>query len=220
MSAQSDASLLVAHPDALLREELADVFAGAVTTDVRRAADPKSALHQLRLRPADVTLLGSRLADRVTDLVAQLLDAGTEAVVVLADSPNDTELLAALQAGALGYIGRETPLDRLVYDIRGALRGEACLPRDKLAPVLRLLIDRRREEDALTARLARLSKREREVLGHLADGVTNDEIARRLFLSTATVRTHVQNILTKLEVHSRLEAIAVLHGTMPQEATG
>jgi DNA-binding NarL/FixJ family response regulator len=111
----------------------------------------------------------------------------------------------------LGFLSRDSSLDRVVYDIQGALRGEACLPRDKLAPVLRLLIERRREDDERAERLGRLSRRETEVLDHLATGATNEQIAGTLFLSQATVRTHVQNILTKLEVHSRLEAIALVH---------
>jgi DNA-binding NarL/FixJ family response regulator len=74
-----------------------------------------------------------------------------------------------------------------------------------------MLIHRRRKEDERSARLSKLSKREAEVLQHLSTGARNDEIAADLFLSQATVRTHVQNILGKLGVHSRLEAIALVH---------
>jgi DNA-binding NarL/FixJ family response regulator len=181
---------------------------------VRQATDLETATSLLTERPARVTVCGSELGDDdVGTLVRRLGAAGSQSVVVLAPVVAEQELLAALEAGALGYVSRDSSLDRLVYDIQGALRGEACLPRDKLAPVLRLLIDRRREEDELSERLGRLSRREREVLDHLSTGATNEQIAGMLFLSQATVRTHVQNILTKLGVHSRLEAIALVHQT-------
>lgn len=218
MSEPADGSLLVAHGVALVRDGVAEALEQAGVTDVRRAADTAATLRLLAQRPAAVTVCGSELAATgVADLVTALLDAGSAAVVVLAPTVREPELLAALGAGALGFLSREGALDRLVYDIRGALRGEACLPRDKLAPVLRMLIDRRRDQDERSARLARLSKREAEVLDHLATGATNEQIAATLFLSQATVRTHVQNIMTKLEVHSRLEAIALVHedGTAP-----
>lgn len=210
MSDESTDSVLLAHPSILLVESLGHALASTGMTDVRRAGDLETSLAALRSRPAQLTLCGSELARAgIGRLVAEMLEAGSHSVVVLAPAIEERHLLEALEAGALGYVSREEPLDRLLFDVRGALRGEACLPRDKLAPVLRLLIDRRREQDEQAARLSRLSKREHEVLSHLAAGDGNDEIAAALFLSQATVRTHVQNILTKLGAHSRLEAVAV-----------
>jgi DNA-binding NarL/FixJ family response regulator len=214
VTATTDGALLLAHGSALVREGLAEALTASGTQDVRQAPDLGSARAVLAARPARVTVCGSELAkDGIASLVLELGAAGSEAVVVLAPVVTEADLLAALEAGALGFVSRDSGLDRLVYDIQGALRGEACLPRDKLAPVLRLLIDRRREEDELSERLGRLSRRESEVLDHLASGATTEQIAGLLFLSQATVRTHVQNILTKLEVHSRLEAIALVHQT-------
>jgi two-component system nitrate/nitrite response regulator NarL len=205
-------SVLVAHSSPLLRDGIAAALLDDGLTDVRVSADLGDAHRQLRERPCAVTLAGLELCEgNAGRLVAELLEVGSGAVIVLAPLVREPELLAALEAGALGYVSRAAPLHRLVYDVRGALRGEACLPRDMLAPVLRLLIDRRRAEDERSQRLDRLSRREREVLVHMVHGAGNDEIATALFLSQATVRTHVQNILGKLEVHSRLEAISFAH---------
>jgi DNA-binding NarL/FixJ family response regulator len=202
--------LLLLHPSRLLCESLSEALGNDDGTEVRHVQTLPDALAELRRRSAILTLAGLEAAtEGVSAFVRALLDSGSKSVVILAPAVDEPDMLAALDAGALGYVGRDQPLDRLVFDVRGALRGEACLPRDKLAPVLRLLIDRNRVEQERAERLGRLSKREREVLGLLASGQGNDEIAVALFLSKATVRTHVQNILSKLEVHSRLEAIAL-----------
>ncbi len=212
MISDSAGALLLAHDSPLVREGLADALRDAGTPDVREATDLDVAAAMLAERPSQLTVCGTELAEGdVAGLVLHLDQVGSRAVVLLAPSVHEPDLLVALEAGALGYLSRESPLERVVDDIQGALRGEACLPRDKLAPVLRLLINRRRQDDERAARLARLSKRETEVFHLVATGATNDEIAKALFLAPATVRTHVQNILTKLEVHSRLEAVALAH---------
>ena len=209
---EANRSVLVVHRSRLIVEGLTEVLLESGLSDVRAATDLGTATEALRRRPAQVTVCGSDLdGDGVGSLVAALLDSGSVSVVVLAPEIREKELLSALEAGALGFVSRQEPLDRLAYDIVGATRGEACLPRNMLAPVLRLLIDRRRAEDERLERLRRLSARELEVLRLLTGGAGNDQIAGELFLSTATVRTHVQNILRKLEVHSRLEAIAFAH---------
>lgn len=219
MSPITQGNVFLAHPARLFCETLSVSLIQSGIADVRFAHDLESVLGGLAADPVQLTVAASELANgSVRSLVTVLLEGGSTSVLILAPEVRESEMLAALEAGALGYVSREEQVDRLVYDVRGALNGQACLPRDKLAPVLRLLIDRRREEDARTERLRRLSRREQEVLTHLRDGLNNDEIASELFLSRATVRTHVQNILRKLQVHSRLEAIAAAQGLpLPRE---
>lgn len=215
MTGAAPGAVLIAHPARLFGEALAEMLAQAGLESPRFEHDLPGARRALSERPAQLTLAAQELsADGVAALVTDLLDAGSASVVVLAPEVSEPDLLAALEAGALGYVSREEPLDRIVYDVRGALAGQACLPNDKLAPILRLLIDRRRADDERAERLRKLSRREQEVLTHLAKGMSNDEIATALFLSRATVRTHVQNILNKLDVHSRLEAIALARGEL------
>jgi DNA-binding NarL/FixJ family response regulator len=213
--------LLLLHPSRLLCESLSQALGNGDGTEIRHVQALPDALAELRQRPATLTLAGlEAAAEDIAAFVRALLDSGSESVVILAPTVDEPDMLAALDAGALGYVGRDQPLDRLVFDVRGALRGEACLPRDKLAPVLRLLIDRNRVEQERAERLGRLSKREREVLDLLADGLNNDDIAGRLFLSRATVRTHVQNILGKLDVHSRMDAVALVHNLQISSSGG
>lgn len=216
MSRDTNGSVFLAHPARLFCETLSASLTQSGISDIRFAHDLMSALRGLAAEPAQLTVAASELANgTVASLVTSLLEGGSTSVVILAPDVREPEMLAALEAGALGYVSREEQVDRLVYDVRGALNGQACLPRDKLASVLRLLIERRRQEDEQTGRLRGLSRREKEVLTHLGHGLSNEEIASVLFVSRATVRTHVQNILRKLQVHSRLEAIAVAQG-LPQ----
>jgi DNA-binding NarL/FixJ family response regulator len=88
-------------------------------------------------------------------------------------------------------------------------RDELFVPPRLLAPLLKGLILRRREEDDVARRAARLTRREKEVFALLVDGHDHEKIAEALVISRATARTHVQNVLRKLEVHSRLEATAL-----------
>lgn len=215
MSEGDSHAVVLAHPARLFTEALAAHLDQAGVAPVHCANDLVATTRRLMTSPARLTLAALELSPNgVSSLVTTLLEAGSADVIVLAPEVREPDLLAALEAGALGYVSREESLDRLVYDIRGALTGQACLPRDKLAPILRMLIERRRDDEERAERLRRLSRREHEVLTHLGRGMSNDEIASALFLSRATVRTHVQNILTKLGVHSRLEAISLARGDL------
>jgi DNA-binding NarL/FixJ family response regulator len=103
-------------------------------------------------------------------------------------------------------VSRDEGLADMLRNIRAAIRGEACVPRRLLGGVLAELIARRRRDDAVQQKYERLSRREREVLSLLAEGSDHMHIARLLVISPQTARTHIQNILEKLEVHSRVEA--------------
>lgn len=117
-------------------------------------------------------------------------------------------LLEVLDAGANGYLTRDAPLAELIRATRAVHGGETLVPPKMLGPLLSSLLRRKRDQDRAFERLARLTVREREVLALLAQGSDNDGIARALVISPQTARTHIQNILGKLEVHSRLEAAA------------
>ena len=118
----------------------------------------------------------------------------------------------ALRAGFSGYLTKDTDIDRLVRAIHAALAGEVTIPK---------LLARQavggRSDDPAAIMAAQLTERERDVLTLLAEGADSDTVAERCRISRNTVRTHVQSILSKLNVHSRLEAaaFAVRHGIVP-----
>ena len=131
-------------------------------------------------------------------------------MLVTSDVEQETILLDAFEAGADGYISKQSPLTDLFESHATVARGEAWVPPSMVGVVLRRLITRRRREDAALQRFTPLSRREVEVLALLAKGKDQDAIATALFISPETARTHIQNIITKLGVHSRQEAVALV----------
>jgi DNA-binding NarL/FixJ family response regulator len=131
-------------------------------------------------------------------------------IVMLTVSQEDDDLFAALKAGADGYLLKTTDPERLPYALEGVLRGEAALPRSLVTRVLAEF--RRRQRRALPGRagLGKLTVRECEVLELLAEGHSTAEIANKLFISRATVRTHVASTLRKLRAPDRKAAVALL----------
>jgi two-component system response regulator DevR len=123
-------------------------------------------------------------------------------VVMLTAFLDEEVLVAAIEAGCSGYVTKYKGAEELVTAVRLAAQGEALVSADMLA---RLLPRLRRSHHGLGWNL---TPRERQVLELLAEGDTKEVIASRLFVSTNTVRNHIQNILTKLGAHSRLEAVA------------
>ena len=124
-------------------------------------------------------------------------------VVMLTSYVDEEVLVAAIEAGCSGYVTKHKGAQELTTAVRLAANGEALVSPDMLA---RLLPRLRRSHQGVGSDL---TPREREVLDLLADGSSKEAIAERLFLSTNTVRNHIQNILIKLGVHSRLEAVAL-----------
>lgn len=131
-------------------------------------------------------------------------------VVVLGTTDGSDEMVAAVEAGADGYVGATYAPDDLVTALRRVAGGEAWIPPAMLGALLGSLIRRRRVQNAASERLDRLTKRERQILQWLADGMGRQAIADASFVSPNTVRTHVQNMLKKLEVHSQAEAVQLI----------
>jgi DNA-binding NarL/FixJ family response regulator len=132
-------------------------------------------------------------------------------VVMLTVSRDDEDLFEALRAGASGYLLKDMDPDRVPHALEGVLAGEAALPRTLLLKVMNEFQERGRRRLRLPGRKgADLSEREWEVLHLLRDGLSTQEIAGRLFVSPATVRSHVGSILKKLRVPDREAAIRLL----------
>jgi len=158
-----------------------------------------------RLRP-DLVVVDADLAliSRPT-LVETVLDQLPETRVMLLTQEIELELLlAAIRSGAVGVVGKKSGTRTVLRAVQAALDGEGVVPRAMLPELFRRLLDL--GDRATDSPLNRLSPREREVLALLGRGWNNARIGRELFISPHTVRTHVQNILQKLEMHSKLEA--------------
>jgi DNA-binding NarL/FixJ family response regulator len=130
-------------------------------------------------------------------------------VIVLTNYDEDELVFSSIRAGASGYLLKETITARLGAALRGVLRGEAALPRELTARLVREFRARARSREARLARRGRndLSRREWEVLDCLCDGLSTRRTAQRLFISETTVRRHIGSILRKLNVASRQAAV-------------
>jgi DNA-binding NarL/FixJ family response regulator len=153
----------------------------------------------------DVVLLDHRLPDGLgVDSIAELKTLRSDAkIVVLTAVAEDAMLVTATETGCAGFILKTSPLDELVTAVRTAAAGEIMVSSELLASLLnRLHHQHERPAHDLTGR-------EREILGLIAEGLTNGAIAKRLFISVNTVRNHVQSVLAKLDAHSKLEALSI-----------
>src|SRR6201990_1532528 len=173
---------------------------------------PRSVPLLPRAEPADVMVVDGDLPDDGANrLCAEVSGrAGSSRVIALSCSSEPERIVTAIRAGAAAWVRKDQSLEDLLRVIRGVARGETWLPPSETGNVVRLLLHeqaQRREHERL---LASLTPRERAVLACLAEGTGHrDAIARQLGLSVNTVRTHLQNIMAKLGVHSALEAVAL-----------
>lgn len=145
----------------------------------------------------------------------RIKDAEPEAQVLILSGYEDDLLLArAVQAGALGLLRKTEAVVDVARTVRRASKGESLHEEEEIEGALRRLRHRRDQDSSAEQRLARLTPREVEILQAMAQGLPPDEIARSLTMSPHTLRTHTQNIITKLGVHSKLEALvlAIRHG--------
>ncbi|MER5266462.1 response regulator transcription factor [Actinosynnema sp. NPDC002837] len=189
------------HP--VVRDGLRGMLASAGDVDVvGEAADGAEAVTVVRALRPDVVLMDLRMpgVDGVT-AIERLRGCPTK-VLVLTTYDTDSDVLPAIKAGATGYLLKDTPRDELFRAVRSAARGEAVLS----PSVATRLVGQVRQPMAEP-----LSDREVEVLGLIARGCTNREAAAKLFISEATVKTHLVHVYAKLGVKDRAAAVAVAY---------
>jgi len=194
--------VLIADDHPVVRDGLRGMFTGDARFEVvGEAADGAEAVALASALAPAVVLMDLRMPrmDGVT-AIKRLAELGlATAVLVLTTYDTDSEVLPAIEAGATGYLLKDAPADQLMRAVESAARGEAVL-----SPTVAMrLMGRMREPESP------LSKRELEVLNLIAAGTTNREAAARLFISEATVKTHLLHIFTKLDVSDRAAAVAV-----------
>jgi DNA-binding NarL/FixJ family response regulator len=137
-------------------------------------------------------------------------------VVIMTAHDDDRLLVEAVEAGASGFLSKDEAAEEFLAAAKAAADGEVLIDPATLTRLLAQVAREREQKRDAMALLSDLTDREREILELLASGMRNDEIAQKLFISPQTVQTHVRNILGKLRVHSKLEAVAfaVKHGVI------
>jgi DNA-binding NarL/FixJ family response regulator len=205
---------LVADDHPLTRAGVRVALEGRGFTVCAEVSDADEAVAAAERERPDICLLdvlmpgsGIRAAQRITQLVP-----GT-AVVMLTAADDDETLFACLRAGAIGFLPKDMSLDRLPEALHGALVGEAAIPRQVTARILSEFQRRGTQmpSDSRKA-LGSLTSRETDVLRLLGQGMATAEIAGRLYLSQATIRTHVASVMRKFGVSDRVALRELLNG--------
>lgn len=195
--------VLIADDHPIVRAGVRALFAGYPDIDVvGEAATGEEAVTLARHLTPDVVLCDLRMGDGMDGVATTLeLQALTPApaVIILTTFDRDAEILGAIEAGASGYVLKDAPPDAIARAVREAAAGRLALTPELSERVVQVL----------RAPRVRLTDREHEVLRLLDTGASNPQIAKALFVTEATVKTHLVHIFAKLGVDSRSRAVAV-----------
>ena len=186
------------HP--LLREGLAAIINNQPDMVlVAQASNAQEAIQQFRKHQPDVTLMDLRLPDKsgIDAMIAVRAEFPEARVIVLTTFEGDVEIQRALEAGARGYMLKSMPPKELVEAIRQVHAGKK-----RITPQLAAQLAEHLSDEDLTAR-------EIEVLGQIAGGNRNRDIAEKLFITEETVKVHIKHIMEKLGASDRTQAVAI-----------
>ena len=187
-------------------------------TVVGQAGTLAEARRKLRGAEVDVAVVDLDLPDGDgSQLIKDVRATNPDGMVlILTASSSRRDLARTVEAGAAGALHKSIGIQEIIGAVRRLAAGEQLFSPAEVVGMLRLAGQQREEDRFAREALDRLTPRERDVLQALADGLNDKEIARRLSISTETVRTHMVNILAKLNVDSRLQALvfAVRHGVV------
>jgi DNA-binding NarL/FixJ family response regulator len=208
--------VLIADDDDLMRAGLVELLtAGSGIDIVGEAATGREAIERARRLTPDVVLMDVRMPD--LDGIAatrELVRTTPESrVLILTTFEQDDYVFGALRAGASGFMLKRTRPEELIAAVHTIAAGDSLLS----PSITRRVIDRMAQqpipEFANQSRLDRLTPREREVLEHIARGLSNREIAAALVVEESTIRTHVKRILMKLDLRDRIQAVIFAYET-------
>ena len=204
-------SVVVVDDQDLVRSGLQMVLEARGVEVVGTAADGRAGIDLVRRTRPDVALMDIRMP--VLDGIAateEITGSDVETrVLVLTTYDLDQYVYRALRAGAAGFLLKATPPDRLVAGIETVAAGESLLAPELTRRLVEEHVRRPAPYDGVPAALRPLTERELEVFTLIARGLTNEQIAARLVVSGATVKTHVNRILAKLSLQSRVQAVVL-----------
>jgi DNA-binding NarL/FixJ family response regulator len=201
--------VLLVDDHRLILDSLARVLEQEPDIRVVGTATSVAEVRDVSREPVDVVLMDYRLSDG-TGVEATRVVKGrwpSSRVVMLTAIDDDETVLESIQAGADGYLTKDRAVEDVVATVRAANAGATLLPRSVIIAIARRVAEAR-DRQAERAPVEPLTPRELEVLRALTEGLSTPEICDRLFITPNTLRTHVQNIMGKLHVHSKLEAVA------------
>ncbi|HEV2451856.1 MAG TPA: response regulator transcription factor [Streptosporangiaceae bacterium] len=181
---------------------------------VGQASDGAEATKKARESLPDVVLMDIRMprSSGIQACRAMKEAAPSMKIVMLTISDEEEDLFEAIRAGASGYLLKDIPLDEVAETVRGVHGGQSLISPAMAGKLLTEFATlARRNEEARTQQVPapKLTEREMGVLKLVAKGMNNRDIARELFISENTVKNHVRNILEKLQIHSRMEAVMI-----------
>lgn len=207
--------MLVADDQALVREGFVAILDAQDDIEVvGEAADGMEAVERCRDVDPDVVVMDIRMPQmdgiEATRLLASLARAR---VLILTTYDVDEYVYEALKAGASGFLLKDVPRQRLIEGVRVVASGEALLAPQVARRLIEQFVRRPAPRRGVPESLRELSKRELEVLGFVAEGLSNAEVAGVLYLSEATVKTHVAHILSKLGLRDRVQAVVLAYET-------
>ncbi|REK17313.1 MAG: DNA-binding response regulator [Actinobacteria bacterium] len=202
-------TVLIVDDAELFREALRVAFEGEGFEVVGAAGGAMQGIDLAREHQPDLVMLDVLMPGMSgLEVVGSIVKASpTSKVVLLTSSESADDLLEAVRVGAAGYMTKDTPLPRLVDAMRDVLNGGAAVSPAMSGKLFSATRDLLRHHGAAMARRPELTGRELEVLSLVSDGNTSKEIADKLYISENTVRNHVRNILDKLGMKSRFEAV-------------
>jgi DNA-binding NarL/FixJ family response regulator len=208
-------TVVVADDQDLVRSGLRLVLETRGVEVVAEAADGREAVEAVARTGADVVLMDVRMP--VLDGIAATRElprrGAPSRVLVLTTYDLDEYVYGALRAGAAGFLLKTTPPDRLVDGIAIVAAGDALLAPTLTRRLIEEHIRRPPPSSGIPAEVRELTEREREVLVLMARGLTNGDIAGRLYVTEATVKTHVNRILAKLDLRGRVQAVVLAYET-------
>lgn len=206
---QKPIRVLFVEDHQLLAEALAAMLAREPDMEVVGTAGSVADAKLMARERVDVVLMDYRLPDGTGADATRAIKARWPAarVVMLTAVKDDETVLESIQAGADGYLTKDRAADDVVQAVRAAYAGETLLPRSVIVEIARRVAAGRERGDERRL-IEPLTPRELEVLRALTDGLSTPEICEKLYIAPNTLRTHVQNIMGKLRVHSKLEAVA------------
>lgn len=210
----STVTLLICDDHKILTDALAMVVErdGSLTMVASPVHDPEAAIELCREHQPDVVLMdivfkGAMNGIEATRKIKEV--SPTTKVVIMTAHDDERLLVEAVEAGASGFLGKDEAADQVLAAAKSAAEGEVLIDPVVLTRLLPQVAKQREAERGVQVLFDSLTEREWEVLRFLAQGKRNDDVAAALFISPQTVQTHVRNLLGKLGVHSKLEAVAL-----------